>query len=60
MGDFATLLFVHFNFIIQLRQVMKSTQRHSFQNTERTYHCIIMHIFKKTKTKTKTKHNKTQ
>ena len=36
--------------------------RHCFQNTERMYHCIIMHIFKKTKTKTKTKikHNKTQ
>ena len=28
-------------------QVMKSTERHFFQNTERTYHCIIMHIFKK-------------
>jgi hypothetical protein len=27
--------------------------------TERTYHCIIMHIFKK-KQKTKAKHNKTQ
>ena len=37
---------------------MKSTERHFFHNTERMYHCIIMHIFKKTKTKTK--HNKTQ
>jgi hypothetical protein len=38
----------------------KSTERNFFQNTERTYHCIIMHIFfKKTKNK-KTKHNKTQ
>jgi hypothetical protein len=33
-------------------QVMKSTERHLFfQNTERTYHCIIMHIFKKQKQK---------
>jgi hypothetical protein len=32
-------------------QVMKSTERHFFQNTERTYHCIIMHIFKKQKQK---------
>jgi hypothetical protein len=23
-------------------QVMKSTESHFFQNTERTYHCIIM------------------
>ena len=30
-------------------QVMKSTERHFFQNTECTYHCIIMHIFKKQK-----------
>jgi hypothetical protein len=28
-------------------QVMKSSERHVFQNTERTYHCIIMHIFNK-------------
>jgi hypothetical protein len=28
---------------------MKSTERHFFQNTERMYHCIIMHIFKKQK-----------
>jgi hypothetical protein len=43
-------------------QVMKSTERHIFQNTECTYHCIIMHIFKKRKRKRKrkTKHNKTQ
>ena len=34
-------------------QVMKSTERHFFQNTERTYHCIIMHIFKKQKLKQK-------
>jgi hypothetical protein len=47
MGDVATLLFGHFNFI-----VMKSTERHFFQNTECTYHCIIMYIFKKTKTAT--------
>ena len=26
-------------------QVMKSTERHFFHYTERTYHCIIMHIF---------------
>jgi hypothetical protein len=32
-------------------QVMKSTERHFVQNTERTYHCIIMHIFKKQKQK---------
>jgi hypothetical protein len=32
-------------------QVMKSTERHFFQNTECTYHCIIMHIFKKEKEK---------
>jgi len=37
---------------------MKSTERHFFLHTERTYHCIIMHIFEKTKTKTK--HNKIQ
>jgi hypothetical protein len=30
-------------------QVMKSTERYFFQNTERLYHCIIMHIFKKQK-----------
>ena len=30
-------------------QVMKSTERHFFHYTERTYHCIIMHIFKKAK-----------
>jgi hypothetical protein len=30
-------------------QVMKSTERYFFQNTERMYHCIIMHIFKKQK-----------
>ena len=30
-------------------QVMKSTERHFFQNTERIYHCIIIHIFKKQK-----------
>ena len=34
-------------------QVMKSTERHFFQNTECTYHCIIMHIFKKQKQKEK-------
>jgi hypothetical protein len=34
-------------------QVMKSTERHFFQNTECTYHCIIMHIFKKQKQKQK-------
>jgi hypothetical protein len=28
-------------------------QRHFFQNTECTYHCIIMHIFKKQKEKEK-------
>jgi hypothetical protein len=39
-------------------QVMKSNERHFFHYTEHTYHCIIMHIIKKTKTKTK--HNKTQ
>ena len=32
-------------------QVMKSTERHFFHYTERTYHCIIMHIFKKQKQK---------
>jgi hypothetical protein len=37
---------------------MKSTERHFFQNTERMYHCIIMHIFKIQKQKPK--HNKTQ
>jgi hypothetical protein len=36
-------------------QVMKSTERHFFQNTECTYHCIIMHIFKKQKEKQKEK-----
>ena len=30
---------------------MKSTVRHIFQNTERMYHCIIMHFFKKQKQK---------
>jgi hypothetical protein len=30
-------------------QVMKSSERHFFHYTERTYHCIIMHIFKKQK-----------
>jgi hypothetical protein len=30
-------------------QVMKSSERHSFHYTERTYHCIIMHIYKKQK-----------
>ena len=34
-------------------QVMKSTERHFFQKTECTYHCIIMHIFKKQKEKQK-------
>ena len=34
-------------------QVMKSTELHFFQNTECTYHCIIMHIFKKQKEKEK-------
>jgi hypothetical protein len=77
MGDVATLLFGHFNFIIvsehvfipeinphcifltadRQSQVMKSTERHFFQNTECTYHCIIMHIFKKQKEK---ENNKTQ
>ena len=29
-------------------QVMKSIERHFFQNTElTTYHCVIMHILKK-------------
>ena len=28
---------------------MKNTKRHCFHYTERTYHCIIMHIFKKRK-----------
>jgi hypothetical protein len=37
---------------------MKSTERHFFQNTERMYHCIIMHIFKIQKQKPK--HNKSQ
>jgi hypothetical protein len=32
-------------------QEMKSTERHFFQNTECTYHCIIMHIFEKQKQK---------
>ena len=32
-------------------QVMKSTERHFFQNKECRYHCIIMHIFKKEKEK---------
>jgi len=32
---------------------MKSTERHFSQNTERMYHCIIMHIFKKNKNKNK-------
>ena len=42
-------------------QVMKSTERQFFQNTECTYHCIIMRIFKKQKEKQKQsiiKHNK--
>ena len=39
-------------------QVMKSNERHFFHYTEHTFHCIIIHIIKKTKTKTK--HNKTQ
>jgi hypothetical protein len=30
---------------------MKSNERHYFHYTERTYHCIIMHIFKKQKQK---------
>ena len=30
---------------------MKTTERHFFQNTERMYHCIIIHIFKKQKQK---------
>jgi hypothetical protein len=34
-------------------QVLKSTERHFFHYTERTYHCIIMHIFKKQKQKEK-------
>ena len=29
------------------------TERHFFHNTERRYHCIIMHIFKKQKQKQK-------
>jgi phage-related protein len=33
--------------------VMKSSERHFFHYTERTYHFIILHIFKK-----KTKKNK--
>jgi hypothetical protein len=49
MGDVATLLFVHS--ADRQSQVMKITERHFFQNTERTYHCIIMHIFKKQKQK---------
>jgi hypothetical protein len=32
-------------------QVMKSTERYFFKNTERMYQCIIMHIFKKQKQK---------
>ena len=32
-------------------QVMKSTERHFFHYTERRYHYIIMHIFKKQKQK---------
>ena len=32
---------------------MKSSERHFFHYTERTYHCIIMHIFKKNKNKNK-------
>ena len=32
---------------------MKSTERQFFQNTECTYHCIIMHIFKNPKEKEK-------
>jgi hypothetical protein len=58
MGDVATLLFVHFNFIIQLRNMflfLKSihSERHFFHYTERTYHYIIMYIFKKQKQKQK-------
>jgi hypothetical protein len=34
-------------------QVMKSTERNFLKNTERTFHCIIMHIFKKQKQKEK-------
>jgi hypothetical protein len=30
---------------------MESSERHFFHHTERTYHCIIMHIFKKQKQK---------
>ena len=30
---------------------MKSSERHFFHYTERTYHCFIMHIFKKQKQK---------
>ena len=32
---------------------MKSSERNFFHYTERTYHCIIMHIFKKQKQKQK-------
>jgi hypothetical protein len=50
MGDVATLLFAHFKADRQIQE-MKSSERHVFQNIERTYHCIIMHIFKKQKQK---------
>ena len=39
-------------------QVMKSTERNFFHYTERTYHCIIMHIFKKKKKQSIIKLNK--
>ena len=42
---------IHFLTADRQSQVMKSTERHFFQNTECTYHCIIMHIFKKQKQK---------
>ena len=32
-------------------QVIKTTERHFFHYTERTYHCIIIHIFIKQKQK---------
>jgi glycerol uptake facilitator-like aquaporin len=33
--------------------LMKSTEHNFLKNTERTFHCIIMHIFKKQKQKQK-------
>jgi hypothetical protein len=44
------VLIFNMTFLDQIRQiqVMKINERHFFHYTEHTYHCIIMHIIKKT------------